>query len=147
MSHRGQWCWNLNSKQKFITWGKSMVNRDYGATTMGNKSLHCQWYPNHLGNSRRILINQNILFYPMSWKNIYFSGYRHFAVYFNLSGPTLIFFPPQVLFTSLSIFSAPHSHFYSRLITLLFFRLPWSDIDGHERGMRSEKIHSSCPHF
>lgn len=105
----------------------------------GIRDLHCQWYPNHLGNSRRILINQNLLFYPMSWKNIYFSGYRHFAVYFNLSDPTLIFSPPQVLFTSLSIFSAPHSRFYSRLINLLFFRLPWSDIDGHEKGMRSEK--------
>lgn len=111
----------------------------------GIRDLRCQWYPNHVGNSRRILINQNPLFYPMSWKKMHFSDYRPFAVYSNLSGPTPIFSSPQALFTSLSIFSAPHSHFYSRLINLLFFRLPWSDIDGHERGMRAEKKTSFLP--
>lgn len=43
--------------------------------------------------------------------------------------------------------STPHSDFYSRLITLSFFSLPWSDVDGNEGGMRAEKRQSSCPRF
>lgn len=34
---------------------------------------------------------------------------------------------------------APHTDFYSRLINLFFFRLPLSDVDSNEEGMRAGK--------